>query len=148
MYKIYNVQNGDTLENIARRLGVTPDVLATLNGLDVTTILKPNTSIVIPTSQMLFEKYIIKKGDTIYSVARVYQVDPTELAKLNGLEEDEYIYPGEEIFVPRAGTGIYITNEGDTLNGVANKLKITPNDIGNQNDNIYLVEDQLIVYKK
>lgn len=148
MYKIYNVQNGDTLENIARRLGITPEVLATLNGLDVSSQLRPNTNIIIPTSQILFEKYKIKKGDTIYGIARTYQVDPAQLAKLNGLEDDEYIYPDEEIFVPRPGTGFYITNEGDTLNGVANILKITPNDIGNQNDTIYLVEDQLIVYKK
>lgn len=148
MYKIYNVQNGDTLDNIARRLGVTPEVLATLNGLDVQATLRPNTNIVIPTSQILFDKYIIKKGDTIYGIARTYKVDPTMLAKLNGLEEDEYIYPGEEIFVPKPGTGFYITNEGDTLNGVSNNLKITPNDIANQNDTIYLIEDQLIVYKK
>ena len=40
MYKIYNVQNGDTLENIARRLGVTPDVLATLKEIQFIVLLE------------------------------------------------------------------------------------------------------------
>lgn len=148
MYKIYTVKMGDTLENLARKMGVTPEVLATLNGLDVTATLTPNTNIVVPSTDRYFDKYIIKKGDTIYEIARVYNVNPSELLKLNGLDDDDYIYPGEELMVPRPGTLFYVTEENDTLNKVANTLRTTPNDIANQNQTIYLVEDQLIVYKK
>lgn len=148
MYKIYNVKMGDTIENLARKLGITPEVLATINGLSITDTLMPNTNIVIPNADPLFDKYKIKKGDTIYEIARIYNIDPIQLSKLNGLDEDDYIYPGDEIIVPRQGTIFYVTNENDTLNEIANMLKITPNDIANQNKTIYLLEDQLIVYKK
>jgi len=133
MYKIYTVKMGDTLENLARKLGVTPEVLATLNGLDITATLTPNTNIVVPSSDSYFDKYVIKKGDTIYEIARMYNVNPTELSKLNGLEEDEYIYPGEELMVPKPGTLFYVTEANDTLNKVAGAFNTTPNNIANQN---------------
>lgn len=148
MYEIYNIKMGDTLENLAKKLGITPEVLATINGLDVTATLTPNTNIIIPSNNSFFNKYIIKKGDTLYEIARLHNISANDLAKLNGLEEDEYIYPGEEIIVPKQGTLFYITEENDTLNKVANALNTTPNNIANQNGTIYLIEDQLIVYKK
>lgn len=140
---------GDTLENLARALGITPEVLATLNGLDVTAVLTPNTNIVVPSNNNTpFDKYIIKKGDTIYEIARKHNIKAEALAKLNGLEEDEYIYPNEEIIIPKKGIQFYITEKNDTLNKVANTLNTTPNILANQNQTIYLEPDQLIVYKK
>jgi len=62
MYEIYNVKRGDTIENLARNLGITPEILATINGLDITATLTPNTSIIIPSNNTFFNKYIIKKG--------------------------------------------------------------------------------------
>ena len=148
MYEIYNVKSGDTLENLANKLGITPEVLATINGLDVTAQLTPNTNIIVPNNNSFFNKYTIKKGDTIYEIAKMHNIKATDLSKLNGLEEDEYICPGEEIIVPRPGTSFYITEANDTLNKVANALNTTPNNLANQNRTIYLLEDQLIVYKK
>ncbi len=148
MYEIYSVKSGDTLENLANKLGITPEVLAAINGLDVNTPLTPNTNIIVPGGNSFFNKYTIKKGDTIYEIARMYNINPVQLSKLNGLEEDEYIYPGEEIIIPKQGTLFYVTEENDTLNKVANALQTTPNNLANQNGTIYLLEDQLIVYKK
>ncbi len=148
MYRIYEVQNGDTLASVASRLGVSPEVLATLNGLNVSAILTPNSYIVVPNGDTLFDKYIVKKGDTIYEIARRINVAPTQLLKLNGLGENEYIYPEQEILIPKSRTSFYVTGDSDTLNGVIRYLKTTADNIAKQNDTIYLVPDQLIVYKK
>ena len=148
MYTIYEVKSGDTLESVANNLGIAPDVLATLNGLNVTDTLTPNTYIVVPSGNSMFNRYTIQKGDTIYEIARKYNVNSVQLAKLNGLKEGEYIYPGDAIYVPKQNTGFYITNDGDTLNYVTNTLQISANSLANQNPTIYLLEDQLIVYKK
>lgn len=148
MYKIYEVQNGDTLASLATRLGVSPEVLATLNGLNISAILSPNSYIVVPNGDNHFNKYIVKKGDVIYEIAKKYNVNPNQLLKLNGLNENEYIYPEQEILVPKPGTNFYVTSEGDTLNGITNALKVSADNIARQNSTIYLVPDQLIVYKK
>lgn len=152
MYTIYEVKSGDTLASVANKLGITTEVLATLNGLNITDVLTPNTYIVVPAGitvgNSMFDIYTIKKGDTIYEVARKYNLNPAQLAKLNGLKEGEYIYPGDEIYVPKNNIGFYVTNDGDTLNYVTNALQISANSLANQNPTIYLLEDQLIVYKK
>lgn len=148
MYRIYEVQNGDTLASVASNLGVTPDVLATLNGLNISAILTPGDRIVVPGGDTLFDKYIVKKGDTVYEVARKYNVDPNQLLKLNGLNADDYIYPNSELVVPRSGTMFYVTGDGDTLSGVIQTFKVPADNLVKQNKTIYLVPDQLIVYKK
>ncbi len=148
MYKIYEVKNGDTLENIASNLGVRPEVIASLNGISVMTLLNPGTYIIVPSTDSLFDRYLIKKGDTIYAIAREYNIDPNQLARLNGLKDIDYIYAGETLMVPKMGTQFYVTNNGDTLEKVANNFIVNQNELLNQNPNIYLEEDQLIVYKK
>ena len=148
MYRIYEVKSGDTLASVASNLGVSPEVLATLNGLNVSAFLTPGSFIVVPGETTMFDKYVVKKGDTIYAIAQKYNVNPGQLLKLNGLGQNEYIYPDQEILIPKAGTAFYITNNNDTLNDVTQGLKTSADNIARQNRTIYLVPDQLIVYKK
>ena len=97
---------------------------------------------------LYFRKYTIQNGDTIYDIARQYDVRPSYLLRLNGLNESDIIYPGETIFVPREDVSFYITGNDDTLNDVIRNLKASASEIANQNSTIYLTNDQLIIYKK
>lgn len=148
MYRIYEVQNGETLASIAAKLGISPEVLATLNGISLGATLNPNTYIVIPSGNTMFDRYVIKDGDTMYSIASSYGVDPMQLLRLNGMNESDIIYPNQEILVPKSNTGFYVTMEGDTINGVTRMLRRSITDIIRDNSTIYLLPDQLIVYKK
>ena len=147
MYTIYQVQSGDTLENIAKKLGVGMDVLMQLNGLNSQTVM-PGMYLVVPQTNTVFSKYIVKKGDNIYEIARKYNMNPKQLLKLNGLNANDIIYPNQEILIPNSNVKIYITGEGDTLNKVIKELGTTANTIQNQNETIYLLPDQLISIKK
>ena len=89
----------------------------------------------------------VKKGDNIYAIARSKNIDPNQLLRLNGLNKDEYIYPGQEIIIPKSGTKFHITEIEDTLDTVSQKLNTNPNSLNNQNKTIYLVPDQLIISK-
>ena len=62
-----------------------------------------------------FEYYVIKKGDTLYDIARRYNINPDLLASLNGLNNDDYIYPEQTILIPKSNYSYYITKKGDTL---------------------------------
>ncbi|MBR2833710.1 MAG: LysM peptidoglycan-binding domain-containing protein [Bacilli bacterium] len=148
MYKIYQVVNGDTIEGIAGRLGISVDTLVNLNGLAVGRELVPGSYIVIPKGEALFDKYVVQKGDNMYAIARNYGLNPMELVKLNGLNPNDIIYPGDEILIPKNDTGFYITESGDTLSKVLGALRLSLNDFTDQNQTIYLLPDQLIVYKK
>lgn len=149
MYDIYTVQNGDTIESIATKYNVTPYILYQLNGFEPNFILNPGNKIVVPkTSSLYFDYYTIKKGDSLYKIASRYDVDVKLLALINGLEMEDYIYPNQVIAIPKNGVKYYIVNDGDTLNDISNKLNANVNDLLNQNSNLFLVPEQLIVYKQ
>lgn len=46
------------------------------------------------------EIYVVKKGDTVYKIAKKYGLDWRELAGYNRLGKPELIYPGERLFIP------------------------------------------------
>ena len=141
----YIVKEGDTLQKIADYYGIEINKLKEYNGitdedLDVGMILN------IPYESPL-EYYVVKEGDDLYSIAIKYQIPVEFLARLNGLKVGEYIYPKQELLVPKKGYKIYLTSKGDSINSVSNKLGISVNDVINNNKEIYLIEDQLIIYK-
>ncbi len=147
MYKIYQVQNGETLESISNKLGIDPNIILELNGLSSSNIV-PGTYLVIPKNEEMFMSYTVKKGDNMYEIARKFKVSPSQLLKLNGLNNADIIYPGQEILVPNNNYNFYITSEGDTLKKVMSDLNVDAGTLIKENETILLVPDQLIVSRK
>lgn len=149
MYKIYQVEYGDTIESIANKTGTTPSNIKNINGLNSNADLVVGSLIIVPKEEnQLFQTYTVKKGDSIYSIARTYNVDPATLLLLNGLNKDEYIYPDQEITVPKRDVFVYVTREGDTIDGIINNLGIDANTFNRENERIFVIGDQLVVHKK
>jgi LysM repeat protein len=46
------------------------------------------------------ESYIVKRGDTIYGIARSYGISPAVLADRNGLSRNYYVYAGQRLMIP------------------------------------------------
>lgn len=148
MYSIYKIEKGETLEDISKKFNTSLSNLKRINGLQETTTTFEGKYIIVPAKKdKLFENYIIKKGDTIYDIAKKHEIDVNTLLKLNGLLKTDYIYPGEELIIPINGVDVYITKEDDTLSSVADKLKSNVGKIVLENETIYLLPEQLIVSK-
>ena len=105
----------------------------------------PNHIIVPKNNQNYYDYYTIEKGDTLYAIGRKYNIHPELLASLNGLDMENYIYPGQELLIPKSGYSYYITKDGDTLDTVSEVLEISKERILNTNGTIYLKEGQLLV---
>ena len=149
MYKIYQVEYGDTIDIIAGKTGSTTQTIKNINGFNSDADLVVGSLIIVPREEnQLFQTYTVKRGDSVYSIARVYNVDPSTLLLLNGLNKDDIIYPNQEITVPRSGVVVYVTRQGDTVNGIINNLGIDANTFNRENERIFVVEDQLVVHKK
>jgi membrane-bound lytic murein transglycosylase D len=43
--------------------------------------------------------HVVKAGDTVWRIARQYGVSPTQLARWNGLDRPDRIFPGEQLRV-------------------------------------------------
>lgn len=149
MYKIYQVEYGDTINSIATKTGTTANNIRNINGINSDADLVVGSLIIVPKEEnQLFQNYIVKRGDSIYSIAKAYNVDPSTLLLLNGLNKDDIIYPNQEITVPKNGVTIYVTREGDTVDGIINNLGIDANTFNRENERIFVVEDQLVMHKK
>ena len=151
MYTIYQVQNGDTLASVASKFGISLDMLSSLNGIMVGSVLNPGDYIVVPRMQVenpYFMEYTVKKGDNIYEIAKKYNIDSSQLLRLNGLNDTDIIYPNQIIMIPKNEVRFYITKPDDTLNRVTRELNVSANELARANEIIYLVNDQLLVYKK
>lgn len=148
MYSIYQIENGDTLDTIASKVGTTKQILLTINGITDTNLI-PGNFIVIPMNVNLpFTTYTVKKGDNIYDIAKRYDVDYETLLEINGLNKDDYIYPNQELIIPSQNFNVYVTKENDSLAKVAATLGANQVDLIRDNATIYLLPEQLILYRK
>lgn len=152
MYKVYKIGMGDTLEKIAGMFNTTAENIKKLNGIQDGMVLGANGFLIVPFTDGVsdnsnFESYIVKKGDNMYSIARTNGVDYKTLLEINGLEASDYIYPGQEIILPRNNTKMYVTEEGDSIESISNKLGIPFNQIKANSGEIYLMPNQLLIYR-
>jgi len=144
MYSVYQVMSNDTIESIANKVGVSTNELLSLNGIN--TVIQ-GQFIVVPNNSM-FDTYVIKSGDNMYEIANRYNIDLDDLLAINGLNKNDYIYPNQEILIPKGDMMIYITKENDTINTIVNKMGISIDEFIRENGNLYLTADQIIKYRR
>ena len=146
MYQIYMVESMDTLDQIAKKFGTTVSVLREINGLED---IYPGSYIIVPNNNDsgFYDYYTVKQGDNIYAIARQYGVSYETLLKINGLNQNDYIYPNQQILIPKPDSGIYVTKESDTVLSLYNMYGNRWDEFLNQNKEIYIMPDQMISFK-
>lgn len=146
MYKIYQVGLNDTVDSIAQKFNTTVENIKKLNGIKDGMTLMSGGFLIVPqaTEKKEYKTYLVKKGDTIYSIAKENNIDYETLLQLNGLDESDYIYPNQEISIPM--NRLYITKENETIESIAKKLGVPVNQIRASKGEIYLAQDQLLTY--
>lgn len=148
MYEYYKVNENDTLESIASNYKTTPKNLIELNHLQPIYRINKGEDLKVPIkTSNLFEYYIIKKGDTIYSIAEKHNMTPKELLILNNLNPNDYIYPNQKLLVPKKNVGLQLTKMGDSIEILSKKYNLSKDELLRYNEKLYLLPDQLIVYK-
>lgn len=96
--------------NIGLKLATAVAVAVTLSACGTATVVKssgprgghstPQTSVAKPG-----QTATVRKGDTLYALARIHNITPRDLAAWNGLSEPYTIYPGQRIrLYPGGGT--------------------------------------------
>ena len=103
---IYTVERGNTLFQISRAYNVTVESLVELNNISNPNLIYPGEKIKIKGSDSDFlnpmtntndEYYIVKSGDTLYSIARMYGITVTQILQNNSISNPNLIFPGQRI---------------------------------------------------
>lgn len=72
--------------------------------------------------------YVVKAGDSIWSIAQKYGVNYNSIIAANGLENRNNLVIGEALVIPM-GEKNYTVRPGDTIWSIANKFNVSPDSI-------------------
>ena len=137
--KYYIVKKGDSLYSIARSNNMTVDKLKFLNNL-TSNILSIGQKLIISSgSNVPNNVYVVKKGDTLWSIANNFNVSVNDLKNANN-KSNNSLSIGEQLIIPGKSTGenvsttIYTVKSGDNLYSIARRYNVTVNEIKSLNN--------------
>jgi len=164
----YRVRKGETLARVAKRHRVPVHVLAELNGLKPGQRLQAGAFLHLPapttlasgdgsepssgSSRKRVARHRVRKGDTLWRIARAYDVNVKDLKRWNQLDGKDRIHPGQvllvstsldssKVFKPqkltKAGKNrkiTYIVKPGDALWRIARAYDVSVRDLLEWND--------------
>lgn len=137
-YAIYVVKHGDTLSSVSRTLGSSVRTLKSLNRMSKTRLHAGQRIryLTVSTGEEAKTKiHVVKKNETIHSIAHKHRVTAEQIAAANNLKE-LVVFPGQKLRIPvsyaardeglrgpgSSGTGgAYIVRRGDTLAKIAER---------------------------
>ena len=137
--KYYIVKKGDSLYSIARRNNMTVDELKTLNNLTSNILSIGQRLIISSGSNVPNNVYVVKKGNTLWSIANNFNVSVSDLKKINN-KSNNSLSIGEQLIIPGKSTGenvsttIYTVKSGDNLYSIARRYNVTVNEIKSLNN--------------
>jgi membrane-bound lytic murein transglycosylase D len=118
LYTRYHAGRKDTLKGVARRFSTTPEALAELNGLSKTSRLAGRVLIVPARHTVDFNHegrtamaaakaggyakyYVVKKGDTLATLAKRFNISAKLLSAWNNIKEKVALKPGRRLIIAK-----------------------------------------------
>lgn len=98
--QIHVVQKNETLGGIAQKYGVSTSTLQAFNGIANPNLLFVGKKLKIPKNGLSEITYVVKKGDSLGSIASRFKVKLSTLALLNKIDRLNLIKVGQKIIIP------------------------------------------------
>ena len=136
----YQVAPGDTLWSIAKKFNTTVDELKRINNLNSSLLKIGQVLKISEPIETNVNTYIVKKGDTLYSISKIFGTTVDDIMKLNNLINTN-LSIGQNIKIP-VNNNFYKVESGDTLWNIARKFNTTVNKIKEDNN---LISDLLSI---
>ncbi len=145
--ELYQVKKGDTLYSIAKKYNISVNELMAINNLNNNN-LSIGQLIKVPSGLSLVNSYIVEKGDTLYSIAKNFDVSVNKLKEYNNLSSN-LLSVGQKILIPVQEDTTYVVKSGDTLYSIAREFNISVDKLKKLNnlDNNLLSIGQILIVK-
>lgn len=151
----YVVKAGDNLYNIAKQYNTSVSEIVRLNSLSNNN-LSVGQQLLIPTADVSDNSsssntYVVKSGDTLYSIARRFGTNVNDIVRLNNLAGTN-LSVGQTLVIPNNSSGgysnTYVVQRGDSLYSIARKFNTSVDSIKSKNNlksNLLSVGQTLII---
>ena len=147
-YQRHRIRSGDTLIGIAKRYGIRSKDIVALNNIRNPRTLRLGRDIILPlrpgtgrVPEMLDdgyvrsrqERYRVRRGDSLWTIARRFGVSTAQLCAWNGIGKDTVLRPGKVLRVAggakvsksgRSG-GTYRVQSGDSLWTISRRFGVS-----------------------
>lgn len=139
-YQVAMARRGETVADVAGRLGLNAADLARTNGLTPTATLREGELLTLPAGASVSstapttdlpagtepKKHAVKTGETAFSIARLYDVPVQALAQMNNLDDNLSVRPGQQLLIPVVGGTIATTPLQTTAPGQGSPTPTPP----------------------
>jgi spore germination protein len=122
------VQSGDSLYSIARRYGVTPAAISSINQLQDIPYLVVGQALVIPSVE---RQYTVQPGDSLWSISRRFGVSIPAIMEANRITNPNALTPGMVLRIPELSKNYgYIETNGYIEPSTNERETAIVNDVG------------------
>ena len=149
-YNEHIIQKGETIWRLSKEYGIPVDELCKINNIDDITKVKAGAVIKIPKSAFNNKKnknddeykiYVIKEGETLWSLSRKFETNVDELIKINNIDDITNLKTGLDIKIPvkikeeneiikeKEEYKIHYLQKGETIWRISRKYKISVQEI-------------------
>lgn len=142
---VYVVKRGDTLYSVAQKYNTTVNAIRAKNNL-TSDVLSVGQILTIPAdiestggediTEETTNTYVVKRGDSLYTIANTYGVSVDELKNANGIVGD-IITVGQVLTIPNSNSNtsnLYVVQRGDSLWSIANRFGVSVNTLRMMNN--------------
>lgn len=123
------VQKGDTVWGIAQQHGLTTSALEQANGSsikkvnDSVDLIQAGQQLTLPSSQkttnnVQADTYVVKRGDTLSTIANRFNVSVSDLVAWNHISNPNLIYVGQRLSLRANGTSAAVSSSAPVNNNV------------------------------
>ena len=136
----HSIKKGDNLWDLAMKYDTEVKIIKEINYLN-NDLLSIDDTLLIPlgktksNSFIPYEMYIVSEGDSLWSIARKYNLEVRDLARMNSLNENEYLQLGQQLSIgnknihrnmeSKKRTILYSVKQGDNLYKISELFDVT-----------------------
>ncbi len=112
----HTISTNDTIEKIAFRYGFS------LREIEVANAIYPGSRKLVAGDKLVIPSrfHIVKEGQNLNTIAERYNLNPTQLASFNDLEDENIILIGDKLLLPFF---IHVTDENETIADIAGRYE-------------------------
>lgn len=116
---VHVIKKGDTIYGLSKKYGINMSIILDYNNINDANKIIIGQKIKIPdkskveATQRATKNYTVKKGDTIFGIAKLFGISAKEIFSLNNLDDKSIIKVGQKIKIPENSNSTIQKTESD-----------------------------------